>query len=81
MDQAMRVKRVVSVEIDCPGLGDRIKQAREQSGRTVTALADEAGISRPYWHDLEAERMKGAVGEDTIRSLEKVLGVSLGVEF
>lgn len=77
----MRVKRLVEVEVDCPGLGAQIREARDRSGRTVGALADEAGISRTYWHDLEAERLSGAVTEETIRSIEQVLGVSFSIQF
>ncbi|MBD2492561.1 helix-turn-helix transcriptional regulator [Aulosira sp. FACHB-615] len=77
----MKVRRIIKLEIDIPGLGERIKQAREASGRPVTQLAKEAGISRNYWYQLEAEAVLGGMAEETLRKIEEVLGVDLGVQF
>lgn len=63
------------------GLGDRIKQAREARRRPVTQMAKEIGISRNYWYRLEAEAVLGGVAEETLRKIEEVLGVDLGVQF
>lgn len=60
---------------------DRIKQAREARGRPVTQMAKEVGISRNYWYQLEAEAVLGGVAEETLRKIEEVLGVDLGVQF
>ncbi|MDZ8262644.1 helix-turn-helix transcriptional regulator [Nostoc sp. ChiQUE01b] len=49
--------------------------------RSVEVLAAEAEISRSYWHDIEAERMRDTLPEDTLRKIEQVLGVDLGVKF
>ncbi|BAY20110.1 XRE family transcriptional regulator (plasmid) [Anabaenopsis circularis NIES-21] len=77
----VKVRRIIKLEIDIPGLGERIKQAREASGRPVTQLAKEAGISRNYWYQLEAEAVLGGMAEETLRKIEEVLGVDLGVQF
>jgi transcriptional regulator with XRE-family HTH domain len=77
----VKVRRIIKLEIDIPGLGHRIKQARETTNRPVTQLAKEAGISRNYWYQLEAEAVLGGVAEDTIKKIEEVLGVDLGVSF
>ncbi|MBD6620881.1 helix-turn-helix transcriptional regulator [Komarekiella sp. 'clone 1'] len=77
----MKVRRIIKLEVDVPGLGERIKQAREARGRPVTQMAKEVGISRNYWYQLEAEAVLGGVAEETLRKIEEVLGVDLGVQF
>ncbi len=77
----VKVRRIIKLEVDVPGLGDRIKQAREARGRPVTQLAKEVGISRNYWYQLEAEAVLGGVAEETLRKIEEVLGIDLGVKF
>ncbi|MBL1177630.1 MAG: helix-turn-helix transcriptional regulator [Pantanalinema sp. GBBB05] len=75
----MRIRRSIDVEIE--GLGEKIKKARKADGRPVEVLAGEAGISRAYWHDIEAERVRDALPEETLRKVEQVLNINLGVEF
>ncbi|MBC1220966.1 helix-turn-helix transcriptional regulator [Nostoc sp. UCD121] len=75
----MKIRRYTDIEIS--GLGGKIKQARKADGRSVEVLAGEADISRSYWHDIEAERIRDALPEDTLRKIERVLGIDLGVKF
>ncbi|MBW4480726.1 MAG: helix-turn-helix domain-containing protein [Tolypothrix brevis GSE-NOS-MK-07-07A] len=77
----MKVRQIVKREVDAPGLGDRIRQAREATNRPVTQLAKEVGISRNYWYQLESEAVLGGVAEETLRKIEEVLGVDFGVHF
>lgn len=77
----MKVRRIVKQEVDVPGLGERLRQARLKSDRSVLKLATAAGISRNYWYQLEAEAVLGGVAEDTLRAIESVLDVDLGVSF
>lgn len=79
MQGLMRVKRVDVIEVDVPGLGDRIKKAREASGKTISALCREAEISRNYWYQLESETIHGALTKETLDKIEQVLGVSFNV--
>lgn len=79
MQGLMKVKRVEVTEVDVPGLGDRIKQAREFSGKTISALCREAGISRNYWYQLESETIHGSLTKETLDKIEQVLGVSFDV--
>jgi transcriptional regulator with XRE-family HTH domain len=81
MAMTVKVRRIVKQEVDVPGLGSRIKQARETSNRPVTQLAKEVGISRNYWYQLESEAVLGGVAEETLRKIEDVLKVDLGVSF
>jgi len=81
---AMKVRRVVQEEIDVPGLGARIKAARlaaRAQGRSLGAMCTSIGLSRNYWYQLEKEEIRGAVSEETLRKVEAVLEVDLGVEF
>ncbi len=75
----VKIRRYTDIEIQ--GLGEKIKQARKADGRSVEVLAAEAEISRSYWHDIEGERIRDALPEDTLRKIERVLGINLGVNF
>jgi hypothetical protein len=46
--------------------------------RSVEVLAGEIETNRFYWHDIEAERIRDALPEDTLRKIERVLGVQPG---
>lgn len=76
---AVKVRR--SIDVETKGLGKKIKEARKADGRPVEVLASEAEMSRTYWHDIEAERIRDALPEETLRKIEQVLGVSFGVVF
>jgi transcriptional regulator with XRE-family HTH domain len=77
----MKVKKVEVIEVEAPGLGAKIKEAREADPRSVAALCREAGISRNYWYQLEAEAIQGSLSKETLDKIEQVLGVSFGVSF
>lgn len=70
----------VTFSQEYPGLGEKIKEYRKQSGKTITELAYLAGISANHWSRIERE----AVGElpiDTLRGIEKALDINLDVEY
>ncbi|MBD1918885.1 helix-turn-helix transcriptional regulator [Phormidium sp. FACHB-322] len=69
----------ITQDIDAPGLGAKIKAAREADPRPVGELAKLAGISRGYWYDLEAENVRASVPVATVKAIEVVLGVDFGV--
>lgn len=75
----VKVRR--SIDVEAKGLGGKIKQARKADGRPVEVLASEAEMSRAYWHDIEAERIRDALPEETLRKIERVLNIDLGVKF
>lgn len=77
----MKIRRIIKQEVELPGLGERLKEARLRSDRSLTQLAAAAGISRNYWYQLEAEAVLGGVAEETLRKIEEVLGVDFGVSF
>jgi len=79
--KTLQVKRVKTNIIDFPGLGQRIKEARDKDERSLTRICKECDISRGYWYQLEAEDMRSAVTEEIIRKIEKVLNIDLGVSF
>lgn len=74
MSLAMLIERVTRYEI--PGLGDRVRSARLQSGKTLTALAAEAGMSHTNWYRIEREEVK-TLPEDTLKAVERALGIQL----
>lgn len=75
----MKVTRTIDKEV--VGLGQKIKQAREADERTLEAICALVGISRVYWYDIEAEKVRRALPEETLRKIETVLGVDFGVNF
>ncbi len=77
----MKVRRIEEKEVDVPSLGARIEQARRASNKSLSELCREANVSRNYWYQLEAEEIKGALLEDTLRRIEKVLGIDFEVRF
>lgn len=81
----VQVKRVVEIVQDFPGLGQRLRQVREQARdknkRSLSAICRECGISRSYWYQLESEDLRSPATEEIIRKIERALGVDLGVDF
>jgi transcriptional regulator with XRE-family HTH domain len=77
----VQVKRTVEVVCDFPGLGKRIKTAREQDNRSLSQICRDAGISRSYWYQVEAEDLRAPITEEIIRKIEQALSVDLGVQF
>ncbi|MBW4511760.1 MAG: helix-turn-helix domain-containing protein [Scytonematopsis contorta HA4267-MV1] len=75
----MKVRRTIEREV--PGLGQKIKKAREADGRSLESICGEVGISRVYWYDIEGERVRGSLPEETLRKIEKALNIDLGVNF
>lgn len=70
----------VTFSKDFPGLGERIKEYRLLSSKSITQLAAEAGISVPHWNRIENEKVQD-LPLLTLRGIEKALGVDLGVNF
>lgn len=73
----MRIRQVKEIEIE--GLGERIKQARLDSRKSLEQICDEVGVSRTYWYDIEKETVRGALSIENLRKIEEVLGVEFGV--
>lgn len=79
MMNVVKVRRTIDTEVE--KLGSRIRQARKSSGKTMEWLAGNAGISRVYWYDIENEKIRESLPEETLRKIEQVLGVDFGVKF
>lgn len=69
----------VGLEIDVPELGQRIRDTRHKTGRTITQLAAEADISVANWYAIEQERVK-VLPITTLRRIEQVLNFDFGVK-
>ncbi len=68
----------VTFSKDFPGLGERIKECRLSSSKSLAQLAADAGISVPHWNRVENEKVQD-LPEETLRGIERALGVDLGV--
>ena len=79
MRNQMQVKKVVEQVLEVPGLGARIKDARQGSKESLIKLCERAGISRQYWYGIEAESINHPLPLDTLRAIEKVLDTSFDV--
>ena len=75
----MRVRRIQ--EVEAQGLGEKIRQARLASEKSLEQICGEVGVSRTYWYDLEKETIKGTLSIENLRQIEKSLGVDFGVSF
>jgi transcriptional regulator with XRE-family HTH domain len=73
----MRVTK--TIYIDAPGLGARIKAARESDPRPLTAICRAIDLSTNNWYRIEKEQQ--TLPEETLRKIEKVLDVDFGVDF
>lgn len=60
------------------GLGARLRALRAASGRTVAAVAADAGLSVPYVANLENDRGNPTV--DALRRLAEALGTTLNID-
>lgn len=74
------VKVRVVKHLEFPGLGEKIKAARNDSGCTVKYLCEQLGVSRTYWYDIENETLSGALSIENLRKIEQLLDTDLGVE-
>lgn len=74
----VQIERVI--RIDAPGIGAKIKQARDRDPRSVEELAKAASMTRANWYRIEREE-NDVLPEPTLRKIEQVLGVNLGVRF
>lgn len=63
-----------------PGIGKKIKDARERDTRTLTELSAAAGISVSYWNRIENETVKNLPIE-TVWGIEKALGIDFNLRF
>ncbi|RCJ40925.1 transcriptional regulator [Nostoc minutum NIES-26] len=77
----VQVKKSIVIVKDFPGLGERIKKAREGDKRSLTQICKDSGVSRTYWHQIENEATLSPITEDIVRKIEVTLGVDLGVSF
>ncbi|BAY50414.1 transcriptional regulator (plasmid) [Scytonema sp. HK-05] len=73
----MKVRKVIDVEV--PGLGERIRKARESDRRSLSAICRQIPMTTMNWYKIEAEETK-ALPIDTLRRIEEVLKVDFGVE-
>ncbi len=74
----MKVRKVIEIEV--PGLGSRIRQAREVDSRSLAEICRQVPMTTMNWYRIEAEETK-ALPIETLRRIEEVLGVDFEVSF
>lgn len=77
----MKVKRTIEVIREFPGLGQKIKKARENDQRSLSQICKDSGLSRSYWYQIENEDLRAPVTEEMIRKIENVLNVDFEIKF
>ena len=76
---ATLMKVVRTIAIDAPGLGDRIKAARESDRRPLLSICKALGMSPQNWYRIEKEEQ--TLPWETLKQIESILGVDFGVRF
>jgi transcriptional regulator with XRE-family HTH domain len=73
-----KVRKVI--EKDFPNLGLVIKKARKSANRPLTQICEEINMTTANWYKIENGDTK-VLPLETLRTIEKVLGIDLGVKF
>lgn len=74
----MKIRKTIDIEV--PGIGEKIKEARERDRRSLAQICREIPMSQMNWYKIEAEETK-ALPIETLRRIEEILGVDFGVSF
>jgi transcriptional regulator with XRE-family HTH domain len=69
----------VTLSVDLPSLGSRIRQAREDKGLSPTKVAAGAGMSVPNLYRIETEDAK-SLPRETLQKLSEAIGVDFDLE-
>ena len=77
MASLMKVSK--TVEREFPGLGARIKSARENDPRSLIQLCAAIGMTPANWYKIENEETK-VLPIETLRKIEKILNIDFDVE-
>ncbi len=72
------LKVIKTIEVEVPGLGNRIKEARMNDSRTLKAICEAAGMSPQNWSRIERETQ--TVSVDVLHRIEVALGVDFGIK-
>lgn len=75
----MELLMQVTLSVDIPHLGDRIKAAVEASGKTPTTVASLAEMSVANLYRIMSEETK-SVPRETLKRLSDVLGVDFDAD-
>jgi transcriptional regulator with XRE-family HTH domain len=70
---------LVTLSVDLPGLGKRIREIREAKNMTPTQLAALAGMSSANLYRIESETTK-SIPRETLKALGDALEVDLDQE-
>jgi DNA-binding XRE family transcriptional regulator len=74
----MLVRKTVFAE--APNLGQRIKDAKDRSGKSIEKVCREVGISRQTWYNIENEFLKSGIDYEMLQKIEECLNFDSGVK-
>lgn len=75
MSQAMKVVKTIEVEV--PGLGEKIKELRLGDSRSLKNICESVGMTPMNWYRIENEKQTLPV--ETLRRIESVFSTDLGI--
>lgn len=75
------VQRRITQTVNDKDLAEKVRRAQEASGLSVSEVCRQLGISRTYWYKLVNDNIAEGLAEPTLRKIERVLSVDLGVRF
>lgn len=78
---ALKVHRRITQTVDDPELANRIRQAQEASGLSVSEVCRKLELSRTYWYKIINDNVAEGLTEATLRKIEAALNIELGVKF
>ncbi|MGM3309717.1 helix-turn-helix domain-containing protein [Anabaena sp. WFMT] len=78
VEKLMKVRRTIDIEI--PGLGKRIRQAREADRRSLAEICRQIPMTTMNWYKIESEETK-ALPIETLQRIQDVLKVDFGINF
>lgn len=80
----MPTMKVIRTTIfEAPSLAEKIKDARwdaKKRGKSLKEICDEIGMTSSNWYLIEKGITK-QLPEETLKKIEKALGVDLGINF
>lgn len=75
----MRIRLIKEIEVE--GLGEKIKEARLDSRKSLEQICAEVGLSRTYWYDIEKETVRGTLSFENLQKIQEVLNLDLEINF
>ena len=73
----MKITKTIAIQV--PGIGEKIKYARLRSPFSLAEICRQINMSTQNWYRIEREEQ--SVPIKTLRKMEKILEIDLGINF